>query len=392
MVSAGGIEPRVITASCLFKKGIKMVCQNPRYIYIRSHYPKDIKNEEELHKLNKPSLTYREGWTQIPVPCGECPCCKIEKANEWATRIKNECEMWNNKGIFLTLSYNNPSLHMTKEGLTTLKRKDIIDFKKRLRKYAEKHKLPFMEWENPYTRKTERPIRTFECGEYGFNGERAKIGGNPHYHMIILNWMPDDLKFDKISKKSKLPVYKSKIIEKLWGKGYCPIGYITYESASYVARYTMKKNGLAKIKREYYDSTEINEEGRIVIKRKWHNKKGIQEPEFIGMSQGIGRTWFIKNKEKIKENNCIIIHTKKGTVTKKIPRYYRKVWEKLDWLEYERWKYSYKKLMEENTTKEIKKYILPKEWSTEKKINWVNDNKINNWLAKKERLQERKVA
>lgn len=371
-----------------------MVCQNPRYIYIRPHYPNKQLTEEELHKLNKPSMVYRKGWTQIAVPCGECDCCKIEKANEWATRITNEASEWDNKGIFVTLSYDNQHLPKNKDGLTTLKRKDIVNFKKRLRKYAEKHQPAIKEWINPQTGKTERPIRTFECGEYGFNGTRAAIGGNPHYHILIMNWVPNDLKFDKISKKSGLPIYKSKTISKIWGMGYCPIGLIAYESAAYVARYTMKKNGLAKIKREYYDAEEIDKNGEIKIKRKWRNIKGIQESEFISMSTcpGIGKTWFIKNKENIKTNNCILIHSKKGTLTRKIPRYYKKIWEKIDWLEYERWKYQYKKVMEEYQLKEIKKYNLPNEWTTERKINWVNDNKIKNWLAKKQQLKERKVA
>lgn len=371
-----------------------MVCQNPRYIYVRAHYPNRKMSEEELHKYNKPSMHYREGWTQIAVPCGECDACRIDKANEWATRITNEAEEWDSKGIFLTLSYNNDNLPMNKEkGVTTLKRKDIIDFKKRLRKYAEKHELPLKEWINPFNGKTERPIRTFECGEYGRNGTRAAIGGNPHYHMIIMNWVPKDLKFDKISKKSKLPVYTSKTINKLWGKGYAPIGLITYESASYVARYTLKKNGLAKVKRRYYDVEEIDPKtGEVKIKRKFKKIIGIQEPEFISMSTGLGKSWFIKNKDQIKKNNCIIIHTAKGAATKKIPRYYRKLWEKMDWLEYERWKYAYKKLMEENTIKEINKYNLPKDWQWEQKLKWANDNKVKNWIAAKQRLKQREVA
>lgn len=372
-----------------------MVCENPRYIYVRTKYPVHIHSEEELHKLNKPSMTYRPGWQQIPVPCGECSCCKIDKANEWATRITNEMEYWNNKGIFITLSYNNPNLPFNKEGKTTLRRKDIVNFKKRLRKYAEKHLPAIKEWKNPQTGKIERPIRTFECGEYGMNGTRAALGGNPHYHMIVMNWVVNDLKFDKISKKSGLPVYKSETINKLWGKGYCPIGLVTYESAAYVARYTMKKNGLAKIKRKYYDAEEIDEAtGEIKIKRKFKNIKGPQESEFISMSTcpGIGKQWFLDNKDRIKEQNCILVKTSHGTITKKIPRYYRKVWEKENWLEYERWKYQYKKIMEEYTKKQIEKYILPENWLEEQKITWINDNKIKNWKAKRDRLQRREVA
>ncbi len=370
-----------------------MVCENPRYIYLRPHYPIHIHSEKELHKLNKPSMEYKKGWQQIAVPCGQCQCCKIEKANEWATRIVNEAKMWDNKGLFLTLSYNNKHLPFNKQGLTTLKRKDIIDFKKRLRKYAEKHQLPIKEWINPYNGKIERPIRTFECGEYGFNGTRAAIGGNPHYHMIVMNWTVNDLEFDKISKKSGLPIYKSKTINKIWGKGHCPIGMIDYKSAAYVARYTMKKNGLAKIKREYYDVVEVNEEtGLPEIKTKYRNKKGLQENEFISMSQGIGRTWFINNKQEIIENNCIIISSNGEVMTRKVPRYYRKVWQQTNWEEYEKWRYELKKEIEKQEIKEIAKYNLPEKMLEEAKIYWISKQKINNWKAKKERLQRREVA
>lgn len=351
------------------------------------------KDEDILHQYNKPSMTYKAGWQQIRVPCGECEECRIDKANDWATRITNEAEEWNNQGIFLTLSYNNPNLPMTKEGLTTLKKKDIKDFKKRLRKYAYKHKLPFMEWVNPYTGKNERPIRTFECGEYGMNGTRAAIGGNPHYHMIIFNWSPDDLEFDKISKKSGLPIYKSKTIDKIWGKGYCPIGKITYESASYVARYTMKKNGLAKIKRQYYEVEELNEKtGVIKRKRKFKNIKGKQEAEFLTMSQGIGRNWFIKNINSIRSNDCIIIHGKNGAKTKRVPRYYRKIWQQIDWLDYERWRRKIQLKIEAQEPEIIKKYALPDDWWPERKLFWIEKYKIKNAKLKREMMKRREVA
>ena len=371
-----------------------MVCENPRYIYLRNAYPIHVHTEKELHKLNKPSMKYKKGWQQIAVPCGSCACCKIEKANEWATRITNEAKMWDYKGLFITLSYNNPNLPWTKnKELTTLCRKDLVNFKKRLRKYAEKHKLPFKEWKNPYTGKIERPIRTFECGEYGFNGTRAAIGGNPHYHMIVLNWSVDDLVFDKISKKSGLPIYKSETINKIWGKGHCPIGMVSYKSAAYVARYTMKKNGLAKIQREYYDVEEFDEEtGQTIIKTKYRNKKGLQESEFISMSQGIGRTWFLENKEDVKKNNCIIIAANDNVITRKVPRYYRKIWQEIDWEEYEKWRYKIKKIYEIEEQKELKKYNLPEEWLEERKVYFISQKKIENWKAKKDRLQRRDVA
>lgn len=370
-----------------------MVCENPRIIYVRKKYPTYVRDEDHLHQLNKPSMSYKKGWQQIKVPCGKCDCCKMDKANHHSTRIVNEFETWDNVGFFLTLSYNNPNLPMTKEGLTTLRKKDIQDFKKRLRKYVAKHELAHKEWRNPYNGKIQRPIRTFECGEYGYNGTRAAIGGNPHYHMIIMNWIPDDLEFDKISKKSGMPVFTSKTIDELWGKGYAPIGYITYESAAYVARYTMKKNGLAKIEREYYDVEEMDKKtGVFKMKRKWHNKKGIQESEFITMSQGIGRMWFINNIEKIKQNDCIIIKTGKGTVYRTVPRYYRKVWQQINWMDYERWRYKCQKKYEIEEQKEIDKFNLPEEWLRETKIFWISQKKIADWKAKRERLRNREVA
>lgn len=372
-----------------------MVCENPRTIWMRTKFPAYIKDEETLHKYNKPSMHYKEGWQEITVPCGQCDCCKMEKANEWATRITNEAECWDFKGIFLTLSYNNANLPFNKEKLTTLKRKDIVNFKKRLRKFAEKHQPAIKEWINPQTGKKERPIRTFECGEYGFNGTRAAIGGNPHYHMILMNWMPDDLVFEKYSQKSGLPIYKSKTIQKLWGKGDCPIGYITYESASYVARYTMKKNGLAKVKRKYYDAEVMDEKtGEFKIKRKFKNIQGLQEREFISMSTcpGIGKQYFIENREKIKNNNCIIIKGKDNVKNCKIPRYYRKIWQQIDWLDYERWRYELKKQYEKTEKEEIKKYNLPNEWWDITKISWISQKKIENWKARKDALRKREVA
>lgn len=370
-----------------------MTCQNPRVIYVRRHMPINAgKDEDVLHQYNKPSMTPRAGWQQLIVPCGECDECRIDKANDWATRITNEAEMWNNRGIFVTLSYNNPNLPM-KNGLTTLKKKDIQDFKKRLRKYAKKYKLPFMEWENPYTGKIERPIRTFECGEYGHEGTREAIGGNPHYHMIIFNWDPEDLIFDKYSKKSGLPIYKSKIINKIWGKGYCPVGRITYESASYVARYTMKKNGLAKVKRKYYFEEELNEKtGEIKTRKKWHNIKGKQEPEFLTMSQGIGRTWFIKNIDSVRYNDAVLIKGKSGTKIKRVPRYYRKIWQQIDWLDYERWRRKIQIKIEAQEPEIIKRYNLPDLWLDEQKLYWIQKYKIENSKIRREMLSKRNVA
>lgn len=344
-----------------------MVCLNPKIAYQRAKMPINGNiSDKNLKRLNKISFTYKEGWQQIKLPCGECPACKLDKANEWATRIENESKTWEGKGIFVTLTYNNPKLPITNEGLMTLKKRDIQNYKKRLRKYIAKNNEAITDWKNPTTGKIEKPIRTFECGEYG------PTNGRPHYHQIIFNWVPKDLRLKEISKDG-YPLYKSKTLQKIWGNGFVLIGMISFESASYVARYTMKKQGIAKTKREYYDVCEPDDEtGALVMKTKYRTLRGKIEPEFVTMSIGIGKDYFIKNKEKIKENNGILINAKGTVKLKKVPRYYRKVWEKLDWEEYENWKYHYKEHIENKINNIIKQFNLPAEWQHWKKENHAN--------------------
>lgn len=347
-----------------------MVCMNPKIAYQRPAYPiTGNETKRTLKRLNRLSFTYRKGWIQVELPCGECPACRLAHANEHAVKIECESKTWDGRGIFVTLTYNNPHLHM-KNGLTQLCKKDVQNFKKRLRKYIKKNKEAIKDWINPITGKHQWPIRTFECGEYGTNGTRAEIGGNPHYHMIIFNWIPKDLEFKQIDRRG-YPIYTSKTLQKIWGHGFAPIGTISYESASYVARYTMKKQGLAKVKREYYDAEEIDEEtGEYYMTRKWHIKKGLQEPEFITMSlmPGLGATYFQKNFKKIKENNGIMINVKGKVILKPIPRYFRKLWERKDWQDYERWKYQNRLRIQKEIQKNIEQYDLPidmQQWQKE---------------------------
>ena len=140
---------------------------------------------------------------------------------------------------------------------------------------------------------------------------------------------------------------------------------LSFESASYVARYTMKKAGLAKTKREYFDTCEWDEEKKqFVMKTKYQTLKGKIEPEFISMSTspGIGYEYFIKNQESIIKNNGLLVKTSKGVKIKPIPRYFRKIMEKQSWLKYERWKMNYELKIKKQQEKIINSYALPKNW------------------------------
>lgn len=325
-----------------------MICLNPKIAYQRPYrlVSDKLLSTRNQKRLNKISFAYKKGWIQVQIPCGECPCCRLAKANEWATRIECEAREHNHMGVFVTLTYNNPNLPLNANGIPTLKKIDMQNFKKRLRKYLAN---------KPYlTCNQNGKIRTFECGEYGPKTHR------PHYHQIIFNYIPSDLKFKELDKRG-FPLYTSKELQKIWGNGFVIIGTISWQSASYVARYTMKKQSLAKIKRKYYDALCTDEEtGELYMTKKWHNIKGEIEPEFITMStkSGIGATYFKNHFAEIKKNNGILINVDGQTKLKSIPRYFKKLWERWNWEDYHNWRYKYTCQMQEYVKNKIQKYNL----------------------------------
>ena len=134
--------------------------------------------------------------------------------------------------MFLTLTLSDEHLTYTPSGLTTLNKKDVPLFIKRLRKYIQ----------NTCPTK----IGALYNGEYG----NEKEGNRPHYHAIIYNFNFDDAKYIGDS-KSGYPQYRSPTLDKLWGKGIATIGTVTAASCTYVASYIYKKQyGLNK--KEHY--------------------------------------------------------------------------------------------------------------------------------------------
>jgi len=154
--------------------------------------------------------TYKESnGIKTIIKCGQCSGCKLEKARQWALRIKHEASLHANN-TFITLTYDNEHLPPT----GTLVLKHWQDFMKRLRKKYSHKKLSF-----------------YHCGEYG------EKQGRPHYHAIIFNHQFSDL----IPIPRKKDLHTSEILKTLWGKGYVSVGSVTFESASYVASYVQKK-------------------------------------------------------------------------------------------------------------------------------------------------------
>jgi len=146
------------------------------------------------------------------VPCGQCIGCRLERSRQWATRILHETKC-HDDSLFITLTYNDDNL--PKGG--TLVKRDVQLFVKKLRRSISPVKVSY-----------------FHCGEYGGQTQR------PHYHLILFGHDFPDKELYRITETGDR-LYRSSQLEGLWGKGYCPIGSVTFESAAYVARYCVEK-------------------------------------------------------------------------------------------------------------------------------------------------------
>lgn len=103
------------------------------------------------------------------IPCGKCENCRKRAISAWSVRL-----LWEQKKCissnFITLTYDSKSLPVSASGYSTLCKRDVQLFFKRLRKAHA-----------GVGKKSERTIKYFCVGEYG-----GKIG-RPHYHIILFN-------------------------------------------------------------------------------------------------------------------------------------------------------------------------------------------------------------
>lgn len=142
-------------------------------------------------------------------------------------------------------------------------------------------------------------IKHYSAGEYG-DGEGSRPI-NPHYHACLFGYDFPDKKFYKKTENGDT-LYTSAILEKIWGYGFCPIGDVSFESAGYVARYTLKK--------VYGDAADKHYGGRL--------------PEKSWSSQGLGQEWFLQWYRDVYPSDQVIVN---GRVMMP-PPYYDRLCEK----------------------------------------------------------------
>lgn len=239
--------------------------------------------KEELANTSKPVI----------IPCGKCIGCRLERSRQWAIRCVHEASM-HEENCFVTITYDDEHLNL-KCGIEdiqngkiesySLNKREFVLFFKRLRKKI---------WE-----KYKKKVRFFHCGEYGSQF------GRPHHHFALFGFDFPDKQLWSVRGGNKL--YVSKLLSEEWGNGYCTIGEVTFESAAYIARYVTKKITGEKAV-GYYDG---------------------REPEYTTMSRrpGIGYSWYEKYGSDIRNYDKMVL---RGGLTLRPPKYYDKIYDKID--------------------------------------------------------------
>lgn len=148
------------------------------------------------------------GDSLLCLPCGHCHGCAMDYAKAWSVRIMLESRLYDSN-CFITLTFDDSNVP------DSLEKRPFQLFMKRLRQEVG-------------------AVRFFASGELGDKN------GRPHYHAILFGYDFPDKVFLKRSNGGQL-IYRSPTLEKLWPFGISSIGDVSFQSASYVARYSVKK-------------------------------------------------------------------------------------------------------------------------------------------------------
>ena len=221
--------------------------------------------------------------------CGQCSGCNLDKSREWAIRCCHEASLYK-ENVFITITYDDDHLPSDR----SLDHSHFQNFMKSLR---DKFKYVGADGKNP--------IRNYMCGEYG------TLNGRPHYHACLFNVAFDDKKLWKIVNNNRL--YVSDTLEKLWKKGFCTVGDVTFESAAYVARYMM-------------DRIRVSDASPLDAKMRWMHKYvdfetgEVRKEEYNEPSRrpGLGKGFFDLYSSDIFPHDYIVLNG----VKQRAPKYY----------------------------------------------------------------------
>jgi len=157
---------------------------------------------------------------------------------------------------FVTLTYDNE--HLPKDGSLVYRHFQL--FMKRLR------------------RRVRQPVRFYMCGEYGETNSR------PHYHACLFGFDFADkvpLRYIGASLLSR-----SALLSELWPYGFSSVGTVTFESASYTARYVLKKVNGDRSAGHYAALGPVDSDGVV--------SPLLSEFTHMSLKPGIGAGWLDK--------------------------------------------------------------------------------------------------
>lgn len=228
----------------------------------------------------------------VDLPCGQCIGCRLEYARNWACRCLCEMQM-HEKNCFVTLTYD--AEHMPLDG--ELHHRDVQLFMKKVRK------------------KYGGSIKYFMAGEYGSEY------GRPHYHVLLFGVdFPDRVYLKTTWSGSRLDT--SEQLSELWEKGFVSVGDVTFESAGYVARYTLKKLECGVLNKRFEENGKVYD---VVVKN-----GVIRTPEYVRMSRGgrggkgLGWSWLQKFKSDVFPHGYMVM---RGGIRMPPPRYFDNEYE-----------------------------------------------------------------
>lgn len=266
-----------------------------------------------------------DNWKQekVPVPCGKCPPCRRKRVNDWVFRMQKEDER-SSSSHFITLTYDTTEVPITKNGFMTLRKKDVQDFMKRLRKRQPKTKIKY-----------------YFVGEYGTNNKR------PHYHAIIFNlestdYVPESWNKGSvhighrvsgaaiayttkyIDKPTKVPAHRNddrekefSLMSKKMGDNYLTDAMVAYHRGDLSRNYVTLAGGVkSSLPRYYrnkiYSETEQKEQRNLIQKLKLKEYEELTvkvyriypgvHPDSYLTSQRLGRY----ERDKTKQNNRLL--------------------------------------------------------------------------------------
>lgn len=197
-------------------------------------------------------------------------------------RCTHEAQM-HQHNCFITLTYDQK--HLPKNG--SLNKKHFQDFMKRLRK------------------KIGIKIRYYHSGEYGEKFRR------PHYHACLFGYAFPDKTVWKSNGTNTL--YVSRELNEVWPFGFSSIGNFDFNTAAYVARYTLKKvYGKAGASHYLQTNPTTGEVTELT-------------PEYSTMSRrpGIGASWLKKFQSDVYPKGRVVLRGKEM----KPPKFYDKLFE-----------------------------------------------------------------